>query len=96
MMSKRFVSVLVAVLLVFSATAQQPVIKGKVTDKSGKGLGGVSVRVLNTSLGTITGPEGNFQLAALQRGSYELELSMIGYASTVVTAQTGDNGEGNT
>ncbi|WP_246456950.1 TonB-dependent receptor [Flavihumibacter stibioxidans] len=95
-MSKRFVSVLAAVLLVFSATAQQPVIKGKVTDKSGKGLGGVSVRVLNTSLGTITGQEGDFQLAALQHGSYELELSMIGYASTVVTAQTGDKGDANT
>ncbi len=42
--------------------AQTSVIKGKVTDETGGGLPGVTVKVKGTTIGTATGVDGTFQL----------------------------------
>jgi iron complex outermembrane receptor protein len=75
--------------LTLYAQAQQS-IQGRVIDKEGKGIENASVRLLNSALGTTTDAEGNFSLPSFSVGA--LEISKIGYASAVVTAnKTGLN-----
>lgn len=58
-------------------TQNEPV-KGRVTDKDGTGLPGVTVRVKGTSAGTTTGPDGSFTLN-LPAGADVLQVSYVGY-----------------
>jgi TonB-linked SusC/RagA family outer membrane protein len=46
----------------FSATQQNRTVKGKVTDSSGAPLPGVTVVVKETTIGTVTGVDGNYSL----------------------------------
>ncbi len=64
------------------AIQQQRTIKGKVTDTSNESLPGVNVRVVGTSIGTITDLEGMFQLNV--RESDQLEFSYTGYKSIYI------------
>lgn len=59
-------------------------LSGIVTDSAGgKPLAGVSVFLNNTSRGTITKPDGSFQLN-IPRGTYQVVFSDIGYATAIV------------
>ncbi|MEO6633487.1 MAG: carboxypeptidase-like regulatory domain-containing protein, partial [Mucilaginibacter sp.] len=63
--------------------AKKPVppvnIKGKVIDRvTGETLIGVSVKIKNTSVGTVTDVDGNFTLAAVPDNAV-LVVSYIGY-----------------
>ena len=65
-----------------SVTAQNSryILRGQVNDAAGQSLPGVTVRVLNTVLGTASGADGTFELAAtLSPGTYTLEVSSVGY-----------------
>jgi len=64
-------------------------IKGKVTDKSnGETLIGASIKVLGTTLGTITDFDGNYQLTDIPKGS-KLEVSYVGMKLISVDAKSG-------
>ncbi|MEZ4992120.1 MAG: SusC/RagA family TonB-linked outer membrane protein [Saprospiraceae bacterium] len=73
----------------FTASAQTYEISGSVSDETGTPLIGVSVAVKNTTIGTATDFEGNFNLSGIQRGA-TLVFSYIGYRSVerVVESET--------
>lgn len=64
----------------------QQVIKGTVTDSSGKPLSGVSVQVKKTQKGVVTGNEGTFEIAA-KEGDI-LIFSYVGYETTEIKIGT--------
>ena len=66
------------ILMKARATADGPV-KGRVTDAHGAGLPGVSIRVKDGATGTVTAPDGSYQLS-VPAGSVLL-FSFIGYVS---------------
>lgn len=72
---------LMAMLLfaVFPAFAQTVSIKGTVVDESGEPIIGANVTVIGSTLGTITGLEGDFSIGAPANST--LEVSFIGYVS---------------
>jgi len=59
------------------ATQQKQDIKGKVTDKEGKPIPGVSIVVKGTTMGTITDPDGNYTLSIPQKAQ-TLVFSFVG------------------
>ncbi len=66
-------------LLTNSALAQFT-ITGKIMDgESGKPLPGANILVANTFKGTFTNINGEFSLTNLSAGSYELQISYLGY-----------------
>src|ERR1700754_2196122 len=71
------------------ATAQQSAgstLSGTVIDSSsGKPLAGVSVFLNNTSRGGVTRDDGSFVLGNVPRGTYDLVISAVSYATYVIT-----------
>ena len=79
-MKKTFLYLL-TVILTFNAIAQQSSkISGKITDASAKAIVGASVRLLNTSIGSVTDQNGSFTLLNVSPGSLTLQVSANGYA----------------
>ena len=84
-----------AFLILFGSLFLVPVvaqvtISGKVTRKNGEGIPGVSVVVRNTSAGTSTDLNGNYQLtSALRPGKNILQFSAVGFKSSEVTLDIG-------
>ncbi|GHE45976.1 TonB-dependent receptor [Sphingobacterium griseoflavum] len=74
-----------AALSISFCLGQTGVIKGKVTDASaGHIIAGVTVGIKNTPVGTSTGNDGTFTLQAVEAGTYDVELSFIGYQKLLV------------
>ncbi|MDR1381791.1 MAG: TonB-dependent receptor plug domain-containing protein [Tannerella sp.] len=80
MMKKRVAAYLFMGMLLFPAVTSGQSLTGTVTDCSGGGLplAEVSVRVVNTASGAVTGSDGRFTLTNLKAGSCELEFSYVG------------------
>ncbi|GJM34340.1 MAG: TonB-dependent receptor [Saprospiraceae bacterium] len=74
---------IVGLLFPFSITAQN--ITGKVTDNNKEPLVGASVYWLDTTTGTSTDIEGEFELSASESSSKQLIASFIGYTSDTIT-----------
>jgi hypothetical protein len=69
--------------------ATSNVVKGKVVDDTdNSALPGVSIRVKNSSVGTVTDPDGNYSIQ-MPVGANKLEFSYIGYDPQEVTASYG-------
>lgn len=81
------VTILLLPLLFFSfAGWGQPItIKGKVTDETGAPAPGVNVVVQGTSVGTVTGTDGAYQISA--NADATLVFSFIGYESLSVPVE---------
>ncbi len=62
------------------AYAQSRHVKGKVLDERGLGLPGAGIAVKNTSMGTVSDPDGNFELD-VPNGDNILVVQAIGYAT---------------
>src|SRR5574343_1739990 len=70
---------LLALCSTFFVQAQERTITGKVTDQqTGKPLEGVSVKIKNTTQGTVTNAEGQFSLKAPSTESV-ISISYVGY-----------------
>ncbi len=68
-----------------SAAAHNNSITGTVVDiDDGEPLSGVSVKVLDRPVGTITDSLGNFTLANLEDGVYRVRVSRVGYETKVL------------
>ncbi len=67
-------------LVAISSFAQT--ITGTVKSQSGEAIGFASVVVLNSSVGTVADKDGKFSLA-LGKGTYQLQVSTIGYATKI-------------
>jgi len=75
---KKIFILLLAIGLSVSSLAQERIISGKVTDKDGIGLPGVTVQVVGTLIGTATGTDGNFELSVM---GGVLRFSYIGFTT---------------
>lgn len=73
--------------IIFSVNifAQGYVIEGRITDEDNFPLSGVNVIVINTTSGTATDLNGYFSLPVNSSGSYEIEVTMIGYKKQRIT-----------
>ncbi len=76
-LTRYFYSLLLTLLVMTGAYAQDVTVKGKVNDEQGQGLPGVSILVKGTSTGTVTDIEGNYTVNA--PGTATLVFSFIGY-----------------
>ena len=72
---------LICTLFLFTnlAFAQNRTVTGTVTDYTGAPLEGVNISIENTSIGTQTNENGNFEISNLNNGDYTLSLSYIGF-----------------
>lgn len=71
-----------------SLFAQQRQITGTVTEKNtGTGLADVSVMLRGTNEGTMTDKNGKFSIPTTKSGKVDLEVSLIGYGTQVVTVK---------
>ena len=71
-------------LLIFPllGNAQTAILKGSVVDAiNNEGIPFANVFIQNTTTGTTTDLEGNFELTGLKAGLYNIEASFLGYAS---------------
>lgn len=85
--SVRFVLSLLAIILfvsgsVFAGTKGK--IAGKVVDESGEALIGVQVLVVGTTKGTVTDLDGKYSILNLDPGTYTVQFTYIGFATTKV------------
>ena len=78
-MSKKILSVLLAVLAFAGTAMAQNTLKGTVTDVSGQPLAGVTVMVAGTSNGTITDIDGHYSIS-LKKGE-KVEFSCLGLSA---------------
>jgi len=68
------------VLMVSSSRAQSVTFRGTVTEKNtGDPVVGANVCFTGTTLGTVTNPDGHFELRHVKPGDYELIISCIGF-----------------
>ncbi len=74
---------LIATLLLMSFSVGAQTITGKVTDENGDGLVGVNIVVKNTTAGTISDINGDYQLT-VPEGSATLVFSSVGYLNKEV------------
>ena len=73
----------------FAALAQVR-ISGKITGAANAGLPGISVQVRNTTFGSVTDANGNYSFQAnLQPGTYQLDISGVGYKAISRSIQLG-------
>lgn len=84
-MTKRIVSVLLAVLCIGLQAFAQNAVSGKVTDASGEPIIGASVMVKGTTTGAVTDLDGAWSIASVKPNS-TLLVSCIGYGSQEVKA----------
>jgi hypothetical protein len=86
-MAKLFTTILLLLICaasVFAGTTGK--IAGKVTDaETGEPLVGANVILLNTQLGASVDVDGDFYVLNIPPGTYTVEVSMIGYATTQLT-----------
>ena len=61
--------------------AQKQLIKGKVTDETGKPLAGATVSLKNTAFSALTDSSGNFQIATQETTKAALVVSYVGYVT---------------
>lgn len=59
------------------------VIKGLITDTDGSPIPGVTVRMKPLAAGAVTGDDGIFVLLNVPAGTYSLEVSCVGYVTTI-------------
>lgn len=61
--------------------AQSANLTGSVTDIQGQRLNGATIHILNTTIFTLSDPDGKFQITNLPKGKYILEVTAVGFAS---------------
>lgn len=66
-------------------------IHGKVTTSEGQPAAGVSVKIKKSARGAVTADDGSFLIKNLNPGTYELEVSLVGYETYQETVTIGDN-----
>ncbi|MFT3823532.1 MAG: SusC/RagA family TonB-linked outer membrane protein [Chitinophagaceae bacterium] len=72
-----------------AAEAAPPIVKGKITDESGKPVAGASVVVKGTKRGSVTGNDGDFEFDAGNE-NVTLVISCIGYATREIKVKAGE------
>ncbi len=82
------------ILITSVAFAQKGTLSGKIIDKSARfPLIGVNIYLKGTSFGTSTDLDGNYRIANIPQGSYNVEVSYIGYQRLILTDIRLENGK---
>lgn len=85
-MSKFFVLLLCTNILYISSFGQNKYeLKGTVVDENKQPLPGATVYLLPINKGSVTDRQGNFVITGINTGMYRIEISFIGYNSTIDT-----------
>lgn len=74
----KYICVIFTVLFIYNASAQNLVMKGRVTS-TGAPLSFASLSLSGTAIGTTTNDKGYYELKNIPRGNYMLSVSCIGY-----------------
>ena len=85
-----------SILFLASTTAiaqETGVIRGRVTDASGRALTDAQVSVVGTSLGTVSGASGEYTLVAVPSGSRLVQARRIGYARRMQSVDVPSGGD---
>ena len=82
---KRPITILLQIALLFLIYEEilASVITGKVTDSQSQPLPGVTLLIQGTTIGTITNPEGHFEIKNVASGRQVLIISSLGYERTM-------------
>jgi len=92
-MNKLFITALILLITMYSY-AQKGVLKGTVNDsKTGESLVGTTILMQGTTTGTITDFDGNYKLANISPGAYNMVISFISYQSQIVRVEIKDGEE---
>lgn len=67
--------------------AQDGRVTGQVTDSQGQPLESVTIQVVGTGIGTLTGQNGNFDLRGVPAGEVRVRAGRIGYRQSTKTVQ---------
>jgi len=81
---KLFYFKLFALILCSSISANtifSQTITGRITSKSGEGLRGTNIKILNSNLGTVTDADGKYEFKKLPSGNLIIEISAIGFST---------------
>ena len=69
----------ISLLMLISGKIYSASISGRVTDKQSQPLPGVTLLIQGTTVGTITNPDGQFEIANVPTGQHVLIISSLGY-----------------
>lgn len=88
-----FLVLLTSVTVSFAKEGDEAVggISGKITTVDGQPAGNVTIRVNGTSKTTATDEDGSFSINNLQPGTYELQISLVGYETIKRTVKVEKN-----
>lgn len=75
----RIIGLFVCFLLVLVSQAQTYALKGRVVDEKGRGLLGATVYLHETFQGTSSNDSGYFTLQGINKGTYHLHVTYVGY-----------------
>ncbi|WP_276503098.1 TonB-dependent receptor [Terrimonas pollutisoli] len=92
-MQKISMLLMTVIVLALNISAQLPLgsIKGKITTTDGKPAAMVTVSLKNTKKNVLSGDDGRFEIRNIQPGSYEIELSLVGYENILKTVTVAAN-----
>ena len=93
---KHYIAILFFLLLgtIRISAQHQLAASGKVTNNRQKPIPGATIHLLNTNISSLAGADGRFTINLASQGTYILEISATGYATTNLTFQaTGQNNE---
>ena len=82
---RRFLCILLLVVVGLEAFAAGHRVRGRVTDAQGAPLPGAVVHLDENYLWAVTDAKGGFVLDAVEAGTYRMETECLGYASDVRT-----------
>jgi iron complex outermembrane receptor protein len=80
-------SIIILLFFVLQIPVYAQSIRGKITSSANEPLTGVTVHVLNTNLGTATASDGSYELKGVRAGSYQIQVSAIGFATLEQTVE---------
>ena len=66
-------------LVLFGQNSEPGSLKGKITTADDQPAAYVSVQIKNSTIGTITDVNGNFEIGKIKPGEYILHISLLGY-----------------
>lgn len=91
-MNKIFSALIICCVFLFQSNlyAQSYTLSGKVVDGNLQPLSYVSIRIKTLQSGTTSGQDGNYSLQ-LDKGSYEIQFSIVGYKTQIITVNADSN-----
>ena len=72
------------VFISYSMAGTDGTVRGKVLNIEGESLPGAQVYIADLGVGTMTDVDGNYILLNLEVGTYDVTVSMIGFATQII------------